>query len=114
MDITRDLTDLAHARERTARYAREIGEHELAGRLLKADLVNQGRLAGKTKTDAETDAKLAEAYLAHEREGLNLAYCRDVTHAQAERLRFTIQAALANAELGLVSIAAGVPEGMTT
>lgn len=94
MDLTQQLTDLAHARERVAHYAKDIGEHELAGRLLKADLIDQFRREGVTKTDSEQMAKVNPKYLDHERQGLELTYLRDVTHAQAERLRFTVLAAI--------------------
>ena len=97
MTFDQQLTDLAHARERTAALTKQLGNHELAGRQLKATLIVQGRAAGNTKTDAETDAKLASVYLEHEREAIDLAYARDITHAQAERLRLTILAAITEA-----------------
>lgn len=96
MDLTEKLDALQAKRVEVADQARVLARREFEARGLRADVERKLRLS-MTKTDAEKEAKLHPDYLTHELATTDLVYAKAISEAEAERLRFEIQAELAAA-----------------
>lgn len=95
--ITNRVAELRACRTQIAEKSMCLAERELDGRILRLQIEVALRGQGRTKTDAERDAKADDRYLAHERASIQIAFDRALLEAKAEALRLTVQAHLVEA-----------------
>ena len=93
---------LHELREQIASKARLLAERELDGRVLRLTVETELRTAGQTQTAAEKNAKVAERYLAHERESIRVTFDRALLEADAEAALLDLRLEIASLEQAAV------------
>jgi len=101
-DLDKQIDRLERLRNAAAASSRELADRELDGRLMRADLIQEHRNTGSTRTEAETLAKISERYIKHERRSIEIAYMRDLQLAQVEATRFRLELSIAAAQTASV------------